>query len=437
MNIYRYFVVILSFLIVFYIIWKLKKNKVPISFIYIFSLIVGILLSFIYEVADSLYLLGIVRIFLNIIESCLAPLIITSVIWNILQLGMESKANKITAISIFWLLFGSLIAVTISVIAQLLFNFGKYSFDLFKGINDISEIYKPIDLYTLLSGLFPSNMLNMYINNNLLAISISAIIIAIVLLSIQKSIPQFMSNFTMSLEVVRSIVFKLLKVLMDLLPYIIVMISAAKMNIMLENTKMMLDLLSLLGLIYGLYFGNIFIFNGFLIIIKTKLNPIPFFKKMLSVMGTAFITQSSLETLPQSVYVLKNDLGVDERVSEVTLSVGTTVGMPGGIAIWPILTILYYVNAINIDWQIAEICLLVCSCLICTIICVGVPGASLVVSMIILNMVGLPTTVVMAFLPLSILSGAGESVCNLMNSVTATLIVAKKSNSIDLDTYYS
>lgn len=124
-----------------------------------------------------------------------------------------------------------------------------------------------------------------------------------------------------------------------------------------------------------------------------KINPRLHYRAMLPVMLTAFSTSSSASTLPLTLETVEREAGVSKRVSSFTLPLGATVNMDG-TALYECVVVIFIAQLFGVvgDFQLTftDQILIVILALLTSVGVAGIPAASLVAIVIILDVVGLP-----------------------------------------------
>lgn len=120
-----------------------------------------------------------------------------------------------------------------------------------------------------------------------------------------------------------------------------------------------------------------------------KVSPLAHFRAMRTALLTAFSTASSSGTLPITMRCVQEKAGVSKRVASFTLPLGATVNMDG-TALYECIAVLFVAQVMGIELDVAGQMLVVISALLTSIGVAGVPSASLVAILIILNNAQIP-----------------------------------------------
>ncbi len=120
----------------------------------------------------------------------------------------------------------------------------------------------------------------------------------------------------------------------------------------------------------------------------TRLSPIRFFKAVSPALLTAFSTSSSNATISVSLDCVENRAGVSKEVSSFIIPVGATVNM-NGTALYECVAAMFVIQLFGLHTQMdfAEQLMVVLIALLTSVGVAGVPSASLVAIVIILDSV--------------------------------------------------
>ncbi len=123
-----------------------------------------------------------------------------------------------------------------------------------------------------------------------------------------------------------------------------------------------------------------------LLSVVAKVNPIRHYKAMGPALLTAFSTASSSSTLPLTMECVHEKAGVSRDTTGFVLPLGATVNMDG-TALYECVAVMFVCQLYGIDMGFAEQMLVVSLALLTSIGVAGIPSASLVAIVVILNAV--------------------------------------------------
>jgi DAACS family dicarboxylate/amino acid:cation (Na+ or H+) symporter len=118
-------------------------------------------------------------------------------------------------------------------------------------------------------------------------------------------------------------------------------------------------------------------------------SPSEFFRRARVVMLTAFSTSSSNATLPTTLRVAQEDLGIRPEVAGFVVPLGATMNM-NGTALFEGVTVLVLAQVFGVSLGLGQQLVVVLMSVVTAIGVAGVPGGSLPLLMMVLAMVGVP-----------------------------------------------
>ena len=430
----------LSIVLLLFVLLYFLSKKINWTFVILIALALGIAVGFIFKSDGNKYLewvdlIG--KVYINLITALVAPVILVSIISSFITLKNKQSIKSIGVKSVAWLLISASTAIILSIIVGTVVRLGSGASSIFENIDSVSQ--GSIDAYSglrksfsqVIIDLFPSNIVSDISKNNVVAIIIIAVALAIGYISVASSSGEDkVEAFKNIVNATKRIVYRVLSFVIKLTPYAVLAIISVSASKMFTNTDSILQLLILVGLIYGIALIHTFVINGLLVKFVAKVKPIKFFKKILPAQITAFTTQSSVGTLPVTIKNLE-DSGVSEEVSNFTAPLGTTIGMPGCTCIWPILLAIFYVNAVGLNWGVSDYIILAILTLILSFGSAGVPGIAVVSAIALFSVLNLPIAAVILLMPINTISDMIRTLDNVSTAATASVIVARRTNELD------
>ncbi len=182
-----------------------------------------------------------------------------------------------------------------------------------------------------------------------------------------------------------------------------------------------------LGIVAGIL-CMMFVVYALLILIVTRKNPYPVFRRIQEAIITAFITRSSAATLPVSIRVAEEDLKIKNELASFSLPLGATINMDGVCVHLPMFAMLA-ANMFGIPHTLSDLLVLVLTTVLASIGAGGVPGGSLMLLFIILQTMGLgadQTAVIVAIaLGINPILDMFETANNVTGDIVCTYAVAE------------
>lgn len=118
-------------------------------------------------------------------------------------------------------------------------------------------------------------------------------------------------------------------------------------------------------------------------------NPLKHYRAMSPALLTAFSTASSSSTLPLTMSCVNKNAGVSKKITGFTLPLGATVNMDG-TALYECVVVIFLAQLFQVQMDMAMQFQVVLLALMTSIGVAGIPSASLVAIIVILNAAGFP-----------------------------------------------
>jgi Na+/H+-dicarboxylate symporter len=276
-------------------------------------------------------------------------------------------------------------------------------------------------LMQVVKTIVPSNVFNSIAgaSPNMLHIMFFALIagIAITLLPAPISAP-----FVGLMESVFAITSKIIDIIMKFAPY-------AVACLLFNNIAQFgLDLLqSLAWFVFTVLFGLSLHFFGIYslsIWFLSKINPLEFFKRVRTVIVTAFSTSSSNATLPTALRVSEENLGVPKHINSFVLTVGATANQ-NGTALYEGVTVLFLAQLAGVDLTLGLQLMVVYMAILGGIGTAGVPSGSIPFIIGILAMIGIDPALIAIILGVDRILDMCRTTLNVVGDLTAATFVAR------------
>lgn len=177
-------------------------------------------------------------------------------------------------------------------------------------------------------------------------------------------------------------------------------------------------------LVIGLLF-LIFIFYPLIISTFVKsINYRKFFQKVSPAQFLAFSTSSSAATLPVTMEVVEDNLGVSKNVSSFVLPIGATVNMDG-TSLYQAVAVVFMAQMHMVDLTVAQQLTIVLTATLASIGSAAVPSAGLVMMIVVLQSVGLNPAWIAIIFPVDRPLDMLRTVVNVTGDTVVSTLVAK------------
>ncbi|MCL6100448.1 MAG: dicarboxylate/amino acid:cation symporter, partial [Bacteroidetes bacterium] len=167
-------------------------------------------------------------------------------------------------------------------------------------------------------------------------------------------------------------------------------------------------------------------FGVFSILIKifARYNPMKFFRKVETVMLTAFSTSSSSATLPTTMSVSQENLGIPSQITGFVLPLGATMNM-NGTALFEGVTVLFLAQVFGINLSLGMQIVVIIMSVLTAIGSAGVPSGSIPLLVIVLAMVNIPPEGIAIILGADRLLDMCRTVLNVTGDITCAAYIAR------------
>jgi proton glutamate symport protein len=157
-------------------------------------------------------------------------------------------------------------------------------------------------------------------------------------------------------------------------------------------------------------------------------SPLAHFRQMREALLMAFSTASSSATIPVTMRCLHEEAGVSDRVTSFVIPLGATVNMDG-TALYEGVVVVFAAQVLGLDLSIAQQFLIVLLALVSSIGVAGIPAASLVAIIIIMQNAGFSEEMIVASLGLVLTIDRpldmARTAVNVFSDTVATVVIAK------------
>ena len=270
----------------------------------------------------------------------------------------------------------------------------------------------------------PDNIFYAMSNNGLmLQVIFFSILFAISLLLIGEKAAQPIKSFFDSLN---EVVLKMVDLIMLFAPYAVFALLASVV-VSSSDPELLLALLKYAGVVV---LGLLLMIVFYLIVIATvaKKSPLWFIKNMSPAQLLAFSTSSSAATLPVTMERVEEHIGVDKEVASFVLPVGATINMDGS-SLYQAIAAVFIAQALSFDLTLGDQLTIIFTALLASIGAAAVPGAGMVMLVIVLESVGFPADKLAIGLALIFAVDRPLDMCrtvvNVTGDATVSVLVAK------------
>jgi len=383
-------------------------------------------------------------IFINLLKLIAVPLVLSSLITGVASLSDLKKLSRIGGKTITIYIVTTTIAVTIGLVSVNLLKPGDTVPEDMKV--KLQETYKSAASGKLeaadqikerrplqpIVDMVPSNFFSSASNNrNMLQVVFVAIIIGIALIQIPKNKARPVLDF---MEGINDLVIKLVDNIMLMAPIgVFALIADTITSVAGDNLNNVLELLSALGfymlvVIIGLIIQMMFTYTAVLKIFS-NMSLKKFYQGIAPAQLLAFSTSSSAATLPVTMERCEDELGVSEEVSSFVLPLGATINMDG-TALYQAVAAVFIAQTLGMDLTLGAQLTIVLTAVLASIGTAAVPGAGIIMLIIILEAIGVPSAGIALILGVDRILDMMRTVTNVTGDASVAVAVASSEGQI-------
>ena len=405
---------------------ELKKRKVSFMIRILLATALGALVGIIFK-GHTEYVAIFGHVFASLLQAFVIPLLLFSIINTVASLESTEKLRSLGKNTIGILALHNILGSLIALLLGKLVGLGLNSTIKMEVAEEVKEVPSFAEVFV---SFFPKNIVDSMVNNKIVPIVIFATIIGIVVLKYSKKeeIKPFVDFVRAGSKVMNTIIGDII----EFTPYAVLSLLANQVATL--DLSFVKDLLFLLLMVYAACLFHTFITTTAMISLIGRVNPFKFQKKFFPAWLIAFTTQSSLGTLPANIREQEN-MGVPTETASFAGSIGTTFGMPGCAAIWPILLAIFTINALNIPFSTTKYIVMIGSALVASLGTVGVPGTGTIQATALFASMGLPVEMILVLSPIAGVADMGRTSTNVHAAGSTGLMVAAVQKELDMTKY--
>lgn len=340
------------------------------------------------------------KLFLRGILLTVVPLVFSSIITGIYQLGDIRKLGRMGGRTLGIYVFTSLAAASLATAFAIGFEPGgvidestRASLsDQFRGAAQSKAALAAGaadrfdgSLFQILLALVPENITEaMSSNKNLLSVIIFAVMFGVGLTLVEREKAEPVAKL---MEGINDVMIKLIELMMIIAPYGV--FALVFMVVERAGPEILIALAYYTGIVLLALAGHLVLILLPLIRVVGGWSPLAYLRAIKEVWITAFSTSSSSATLPTTMKVAEQELGLPREVSSFVLPLGATVNMDG-TTIYQIVAVHFVAQAWGVPIDMATSVSLILVAMLMGIGAAGVPGGVIPLLYVVMATAGIP-----------------------------------------------
>ncbi|MGY1736256.1 dicarboxylate/amino acid:cation symporter [Geodermatophilus sp. SYSU D00684] len=421
-----------------------RLRRVPFAAQVLLALVVGVALGLVARdlgpVADgtpnwltsTLQTVG--QTFVTLLKVLVPPLVVTAVIVSIANLRQVSNAARLAGQTLLWFAITALIAVSIGIGLGLLTQPGRNS-----SVDAAAQAAPETtgSWWDFLTGLVPGNVLGLQasagddgsigLSFNVLQLIVLSVAIGVAILKVGEPAEPFLGLVRSALAVVQK-----------LLWWVILLAPIGTVGL-IGNAVATYGWNSLGSL--GVFAGSVYaglalvLFVVYPVLLRLHgLSPLRWFAGAWPAIQLAFVSRSSIGTLPVTERVTEQNLGVPRSYASFAVPLGATTKMDGCAAIYPALAAIFVAQFFDVPLSLTDYLLIALVSVVGSAATAGVTGAVVMLTLT-LSTLGLPLAGVGLLLAIDPILDMGRTAVNVAGQALVPTIVARREGILDVERF--
>jgi len=377
------------------------------------------------------------QLFLRLLLMIVVPLVFSSLVVGVAGIGDIRKLGRVGLKSFGYCLVISAISAVIGITLANTIKPGKridpntaaalqqrYANDATKTVEAAKQALTatPKPLMAFVETIVPKNPFYAVAGKedaNMLHLMFFALMLGIAITLIPESVT---GPLLRVLEGVYEITAKIIEIIMKFAPYAVACLlfnNTARFGLDLLQALAWFVATVLIGLalhMFGVYSLSVYLLS--------RISPLEFFRRIKTVMLTAFSTSSSNATLPTALRISEQNLGVPPQINSFVLTVGATANQ-NGTALYEGVTVLFLAQLAGVDLSLGQQLMVVYLAILGGIGTAGIPSGSIPFIIGVLVTIGVNPALIAIILGVDRILDMCRTTLNVTGDITAATYVAR------------
>ncbi|MEU1820067.1 dicarboxylate/amino acid:cation symporter [Streptomyces roseifaciens] len=363
-------------------------------------------------------------IFVQLLMLVIAPLVFFAILVSITNLRNVSNAARLATRTLMWFMITSLIAVVIGLGIGLLTDPGAGT-----GLTaaDGAEPKKHGSWIDFLTGIVPTDIVTPFTELKVLQIVFMAVVVGVAILKVGEKAQPVLTLSHSVLELLQKALWWVIKLApLGTLGLVGTAISTYGWNLLSKYATFTADI----------YVGCAIVMFGvypLLLAGVAKVNPLQFFKGAWPAIQLAFVSRSSVGTMPLTQKVTER-LGVPKEYASFAVPFGSTTKMDGCASIYPAIAAIFVAQVFDVPLEVKDYILIAFVSVIGSAATAGLTGATVMLTLT-LSTLGLPMAGVGLLLAIDPIVDMMRTATNVAGQSVVPILVASREGILDRAAY--
>lgn len=376
--------------------------------------------------------------FVTLLRAIVPPLIFTAIVASVANLRNVANGARLAWRTLLWFAITALISVVIGIGLGLLLQPGRHT------TLSVEEGYEPGRTGTwtdFLDGLIPGNVLGLgastqaspdgslstSVSFNVLQIVIVAIVVGIAVLRTGPKADPFLTFTRSALAVIQKVLWWVIRLApLGTLGLVGNAVASYGWDSLASLGRFAIAVYVGLALVLLVVYPVILRAHG--------LSVVRWFRGAWPAIQLAFVSRSSIGTLPVTQRVTERNLGVPSEYASFAVPLAATTKMDGCASIYPAISAIFVAQIFGIDLSVLDYVLIAFVSVVGSAATAGLTGAIVMLTLT-LSTLGLPLAGVGLLLAIDPILDMGRTAVNVAGQVLVPTIVAKREGILDQAQY--
>jgi len=353
-------------------------------------------------------------LFVRLLKMIIVPLVFATIVVGVAKIS-PSKIGRVFGKQVLWYVVTGIIAIAIGL---LLVNVTGIGVGMPVGGLATVEPKVPPPLSEVILGIVPSNLIDAMAKGQILPIIFFGLIFGVAISFVGKVCEPL-------LNVIDGIANAMYRVVRFILWYAPIGVFALiGWTVGTHGPGVLLPLASLIGVCWGGYLIQALGVYSLGLRFLAKVKPLVWPVKMKEMLVMCLATCSGAASLPVTMRCCEENAGISKEITGFVLPVGTTVNMDG-TALYAAVCGVFLANAFGIPLGLSGNVIILFTALMASIGTAAVPGAGMIMTMMVLSAVGIPLEGIALIAGIDRILDMGRTAVNCYGDTVVAAIIAR------------
>ncbi|QIS04668.1 cation:dicarboxylase symporter family transporter [Nocardia brasiliensis] len=389
------------------------------------GLAVGIVAGLLARATGSAWLTGTLTqvgsFFVQLLKLAVPPLVFTAVLVSVAGLRHVTNAARLAGRTLLWFMGTALVAVAVGIVLGLLSNPGQ-GVDL--SLAGAKEPQSKGGWTDFLTGIIPTNVIGAFTNGNVLQLVFLGAVLGVAALKLGEAAKPFLTLAESVLELVQKALWWVIR----LAP-----IGTAGLigkAIASYGWNLLRPLATFTIAVYAGCLIVLVVVYPVLLRVVGGVNPLRFYAKAWPAVELAFVSRSSIGTMPLTQRMVTERLGVPNEYASFAVPFGATTKMDGCAAVYPALAAIFVAQVTGTHLDLRDYLLIAFVSVVGSAATAGLTGAIVMLTLT-LSTLGLPLAGAGLLLAIDPILDMIRTATNVAGQMVVPVLVAKREGILD------